>query len=139
MTEPATGSETVDPIGRTEVRHRRWAPFWQVAYATLTGLAFLALLGADVVVARVLLAGPGTTSAGLGATLAVAVVLSVMTFVAAWLFWAFGIKAIADLRTGGEFSRTRSDAFKKVDHRFGVIALLSLIVIPFVPILAVLD
>jgi hypothetical protein len=80
-----------------------------------------------------------TGSAGLGATLAVLIVLPVMTLAASWLFWFGAVRSIADLRTDGEFSRTRSASFKKAERRFAMIALIPMLVVPFVPILAVLD
>jgi hypothetical protein len=139
VTEPEPLAEPANLFEVSEQRMGQWHPFWRVAYAILTGIGLLVMCGVDVVVAGALLSGALTISAGLGATLAVATVLPVMTVAAARLFWSFGIKSIADLRTAGEFSRTRSESFKKADRRFAMITLLSLFVIPFVPILMVLD
>ena len=139
MSESEPTPTALDPIELSESRLRGWAPVGKVAFAILTAFGFLVLLATDVFIVASLISGALTVSAGLGATLALVIVLPIMTLAAAWLFWVGGIKSIADLRTRGEFSRTRSAAFTKADRRFGMIALFPLIVIPFVPILAVLD
>jgi len=140
VTEPVSNEEPIDPIELSVSRMRRWHPFWMVAYALLTATGLALVLWADVVVAGLLISGAFFTgSAGLGATLAVMIVLPVMTLAAGWLFWVGGIRAIADLRTDGEFSRTRSVAFQRFERRFAMIALIPLALIPFVPILAMLD
>ena len=140
MTEHALPPEPIDPIELSVSRMGRWHPFWMVAFAILTGVGLGLILWADIVVAGLMISGAFFTgSAGLGATLALVIVLPIATVTASWLFWIGGIRSIADLRTGGEFSRTRSASFQKAEWRFAMIALIPLAVIPFVPILAVLD
>jgi len=140
VTEPASTPEPIDPIELSVSRMGRWHPFWTVGFAILTGIGLAAILWADVVVGWLMISGEFFRgSAGLGATLALVIVLPIATLAASWLFWIGAVRSIADLRTGGEFSRSRSASFQKAEGRFGMIMLISLLVIPFVPILAVLD
>ncbi|MEO5533842.1 MAG: hypothetical protein ABIR17_01760 [Pseudolysinimonas sp.] len=120
--------------------YRLWRrkPFWTIAYAIVTTLGFVALLSVDIFLAVMLGTGRLTISAGLGATLALAIALPILTLTASWLFWVATVEGLANLATHGEFGRNRSPAFKKADRRFAFIAFFSLLIIPFLPILMVL-
>jgi membrane protein DedA with SNARE-associated domain len=140
VTEPASTPEPLDPIELSVSEQGRWHPAWRVGFGIGIAFAVVLVLWADAVVAWLLISGAFFAgSGGLGGKLAVVIVLPVMTLAASWLFWVGAIRPIADLRTDGEFSRTRSEAFRKAEGRFARIAIIPIFVIPFVPILAVLD
>jgi len=130
---------SIDPVDLSIQRQGRWSGFARWVYAIASGLAFLAVVATLVGLIVALAIGAMTISAGIGVTIALFTVLSVMSFAAAWIFWTFGIVTLLDLRTDGAFRASRSERWQRNQHRFSVIALSSLIVIPFVPILAVFD
>lgn len=114
-----------------------WSLAWPIAYGVVVGLVFLTMLVATGFIVVALLTG--TVTAGLGASIMLAVLFPVLLYVSAWLCWTFTIKNFGDLLTEGRFTAGFSPRLKAFDARFGWSALLSLLVVPLVPMLQLLD
>lgn len=116
---------------------RSWSATWRAAYATAVTAAFLAVLVGDVVIVTAL--ATGTVTAGLGTRLMLLIGFPILSVVAGWLFWTFGVKNIADLVTDGRFARTRTERFRRWDARFSASALIALLLVPLLPFLQFFD
>lgn len=134
MTEPDPISEGVE---LSRVRARAWHPRRQVLYAALVTLGWLVILGVAIFIVTLLTGGATFESPALKVALGAVAVIGVV--VMTWLLWNFAISSMADLATGGTFSRYRKERLVRFDKYFSRIALGTLLLIPFIPVVQLFE